>query len=1142
MAANPDKAMQAYTQKTNPEKAEILYKKQFIARYLQRTQKLDAAAAAIMSGILHDRRKPVADGDMAILEANDGHNSVFYERRKSQWIVSSKNSMGATDADALCNMQEECMSTVKGCASIDATQHQVLERSKAMIVSEYEHKTAISRVSLEKSLTRKYDRALEVLPRLIRLSASPQQRASDVQYAIGQAASANIDVVVSPHARLLVLILGQADFIKKQTDILRFKDMYCVESESDPWWYFCHETKVKLLPKSVVDLAVAFTEGRYLEEMDRQIKAVGAQSDDGDCWVDKHSGYVLKRIEDSTDEGYDEGFKVKTRDILEVDFGEAILEGIKNKNKDISAETQAIHNVLNALEAAMSLPLTTEAFSEFVERTAMEIFVKRKPTRDAYERAAAAAKKKQAPASYADAINKLLLYTTLGVTLVAIQSNVPSMKTKKTFSGCVKSFKGYPMSGAGDDSALTYMCCIVRQMRAQTVEPWNVVDKKVENIVAMMRSTIDGTVMPNTAVQARIKDKLEYLAANPEPEIPEDHAIERWREFLPPLTAEFRVDAITPISQEFVAAMKRDIGAGSDRQRDSVLVLESKQRAFSLAIQASIQTIVAAKQKLLVNGLGQPFVSNVCCNNRSSTAAVLEYFVEQDESIRLHNGMSVHTQKLLDDVLALTDGTYLFCRLDSKNKYPAMVAGYSEETIYTALSAFCQFRTLKPIPAALMPICKAKPDFNVRGYSIQETIDKLKAAGVVVTDTSFIKLCQLVGAENKIHVVSGSLVPTETVTKPGERLQAVIKDDDGFQDKKLRDLLIGVLDTFSIGGLTVDTTETRALKNYLGATLAQKRATLIQFLVQNNTTGKKQTFIAGRVNAALGAWTAEIKANVTDEHTDNAIRFFQGYARQLVRVWPSMIENEVEYKPGKSKHWKLSDIHTGNVQQLMEQASAKLKPFFGRIPNISSIPTVCAQFRAVADSTPYWVAVGERFSVFDRMTAMMLEEWCVMSIFEAYTTLHEDLDENKGAIADLLLMYMASMLEHRRIIDKDVSEVMNKVFLSKELEKNLITDRLKKMTDEARRADNIFKSLKLGEVWGKGLQAGLRKYNKISYDEDREFIKQLNPEEPVDPYVEEEDRENADIGGMGEDYADGTFDASAGQDDQYDDDANDQYE
>jgi hypothetical protein len=223
----------------------------------------------------------------------------------------------------------------------------------------------------------------------------------------------------------------------------------------------------------------------------------------------------------------------------------------------------------------------------------------------------------------------------------------------------------------------------------------------------------------------------------------------------------------------------------------------------------------------------------------------------------------------------------------------------------------------------------------------------------------------------------------------------------------------------------------------------------------------------------------------------------------------------------------------------MDQASAKLKPFFGRIPRIGSIPATCAQFRAVADATPYWVAVNDRFSVFDRMTAIMLEEWCWLSIIEAYTGLHQGLDEDKGAIADLLLMFLASMIEHKRIIDKDVSEVMNRVFLSKELEKNIITDRLKKMTDDARKADNLFKGLKLGEVWGKGLQTGLRKYNKISYDEDREFIQKMNP---ADAYVEQEDRENTDIGGMGEDYADGTYDAAAGQDDEYDDSAGDQYE
>jgi hypothetical protein len=55
---------------------------------------------------------------------------------------------------------------------------------------------------------------------------------------------------------------------------------------------------------------------------------------------------------------------------------------------------------------------------------------------------------------------------------------------------------------------------------------------------------------------------------------------------------------------------------------------------------------------------------------------------------------------------------------------------------------------------------------------------------------------------------------------------------------------------------------------------------------------------------------------------------------------------------------------------------------------------------------------------------------------------------------------------------------------SKEKEKDTITDRLKKMTDEEAQVEREMKKLKLG-VWGKGLEKGLVSYVKDNYDEER---------------------------------------------------------
>ena len=61
---------------------------------------------------------------------------------------------------------------------------------------------------------------------------------------------------------------------------------------------------------------------------------------------------------------------------------------------------------------------------------------------------------------------------------------------------------------------------------------------------------------------------------------------------------------------------------------------------------------------------------------------------------------------------------------------------------------------------------------------------------------------------------------------------------------------------------------------------------------------------------------------------------------------------------------------------------------------------------------------------------------------------------------------------------------MEKVTRAREKEKDIITDYLKEMTDEERETENLFKNNKLGK-WGKGLQKGVRIYQKETYDEER---------------------------------------------------------
>jgi DNA-binding protein H-NS len=86
------------------------------------------------------------------------------------------------------------------------------------------------------------------------------------------------------------------------------------------------------------------------------------------------------------------------------------------------------------------------------------------------------------------------------------------------------------------------------------------------------------------------------------------------------------------------------------------------------------------------------------------------------------------------------------------------------------------------------------------------------------------------------------------------------------------------------------------------------------------------------------------------------------------------------------------------------------------------------------------------------------------------------------------------MNTEKNTIDTSYEEIQDRVFKLREKEKDLVTDRLKKMTDEERDADTILKSNKLG-MYSKGMQKGLTALDKDFYDEEQEFRDEMTKAE-----------------------------------------------
>ena len=158
-----------------------------------------------------------------------------------------------------------------------------------------------------------------------------------------------------------------------------------------------------------------------------------------------------------------------------------------------------------------------------------------------------------------------------------------------------------------------------------------------------------------------------------------------------------------------------------------------------------------------------------------------------------------------------------------------------------------------------------------------------------------------------------------------------------------------------------------------------------------------------------------------------------------------------------------------------------------------------------------------------------------------------NLRQLKEETANLLISFVNVLSIEKDIIDITYEDIQDRVFKLKEKEKNMVTDKLKAMTDEQRDADTMLKITKQGD-YSKGLQKGLTMYDIEFYErkEEQELRDEMEKAERKirnknkdandenidilrDEYLEEQmaardiDDDAYDLEYLGEDFDDGNY-------------------
>ncbi len=1115
----------------------------FLLDKLKSTYKYDDADVPYVAESIMNASKKVLDGQYAIVNTLDefAPEVSYYVRQNMEWVLDSNVPIKSTDQNTLCEIQPKCVSSKKKVDSKCESLDQIVYKSESTLlnnmVKQFENDYVSSMEALTQDLKNAYD--IKLFSLKFKNIKSHDTKSINYVYNLGLSVQES-ELIVSPYSKYLDLIMGTTNFVEKQQLIILFHDKFTREANVENLdivtgdfeninWFYCRETNIKLMPTFLYELANAFIiTDNYNEVIEKIIIRCGKLSDDGDNWVDSNSGRVIKPIDLDVEEGFtDEGYKIVTREVMEKDRG-SVLNNSKIINKYITNESKIINNIVNVLSSSMKIDVSN--YHDFIISKTRELYVLVCPTEASYNSRVEEATKngKKITETFEDLNNKIILYLTLGCFLITVQTSIPSVKTKFSFPGCVKSFTGYPVGVTGDLSALTYLACVAVKLKSP-FNPWKLLPKTKTKAMEFIQEYINEYLMKDLDIIGKIKEKTDYILSNGhlEENILDEHNILSWTNFLPPLIP-FKIKNLTDVDETFMPRLFSHFKSGSHDQTEEIDVIKSKIIKYSLAIQELIHKTVAKEDLLIMSSLNAPQLENACCNN-TTDKTTLTYFINKTGDIVLYNSLVEKFTQRLNDIKILTNGKLFLSSEKTQIKIPRVPNAFNETTIYSAVIKYCNFKTNIPNSEEISSICGLKPNYLLFEDSLSEIIRKLKSDNRNYTNEQFVRLLQFV---NKTNILKQPLLddditsPTYTPNELMNKFLAKLDFDDDEIDKRiiignLRELLTTYLDTFNIHD------------KYIGNDLPEI-INLKQMLLKSNKSIRKLivNFIQKYNNApSLGSINVEAFLNNLSafKHGDNfneqnMLNYIKNSILSLGKVFPGMINNSAEYKIKAPAYWHITKTHKTELYKMSDKLFEPLKKYY-------KYTTLSKLLENVQLNTSSLILLSNKIplaesSSFDIVTSTLLMEHCFLLVLLEYINLSSDVhmivkldieyvadgeeeesgnafklsrkrmlnekDNFKNAIAALLSDYLKIIANTKENISIPYSDIMDNVFKLKEAEKNRMRQRAEDLTEEELKVDNEFRQVKIG-MWGKG--ENVRGYDGDRYDEEYKVMREFGEKE-----------------------------------------------
>lgn len=926
----------------------------------------------------------------------------------------------------------------------------------------------------------------------------------------------------SSHTNLLHIILGIDDLERKYTLIQRFISLYAIDN-GDEKWFYCASTNIKLIPKYLQKLSDAYLLYNNHDSMIKEICHLeGHLSEEGDAWIHKESGFVIKKIDFDTNYGYDEnGFKIK---LDTVDGIDNIDDDVVDRNDETDTKTEFNSSTTGKTGPVKPQRKPNKQLMKLIKELApimmRDLDVKFRHNDDTSLIYAVMEEIFHESSQHPKFKSLSLIGSVYVVTsMILIYVQCKNVSVGKSYASCNMSFSGFPYEQ--DETSLDgikYLACYLHtrldpdkknnsgkkqlsDMVIKIFRQFSSLKKTEEMITSDIYDHIKLFFLKNVFVKDMIQQKRNFESKNPK------------ANFVSPPPSMFK-PALLEISTQ-----NADDEHGFKHKNDTVLDKHEKQKRememINLKIEEEVKASVKKEEPLLKSHYNEPFLINYCCHDKElAVKSLVKSEIDKSQFSKLVNRSDRMFHELSEKEFRHFKGTTLLVPItDKREEEISVVQTYSDESLYSFLSELLQFENKdKNTPEHLKSLAKEYnlEDLDDNFYTemeeigkngdVQEKIKLLEKYDIEINSSFMNKVLsqhhkyqydeqkkrQEIESEklrlkksNKTKVLSDFEFDYLNITEANEK-------NLGFRNN---DFLLGNKEATAANNVDAVSRAIDAEENNKKApdhdNVSDKFEKELEILSRNY-----KKFISNHFNKSnhrsvkngMNTLLNNIKNGAYLEKKDN--EQFELYMKQLYNInyqliafIPGLLFNNNFYNESGFHQFNFADTHIEDLKKHRQD----YRNGFNKLPNASEETINILQTISNYKDVLYLKSFNEK-----RTNKYSFLLYLLYKLLNHYTELTESID----VVVNINFEIAKMVLEYMKNTSYSYEKMMINNNQSKQSEKSIKTEALRKMRPQEREAEKYKMAAKLGD-WSYGNQSRVFKYYKQFYNEDTERANEI---------------------------------------------------